>query len=402
MIQVIHGSIFDAKCDLLIVPCDSAGGVTRSVFTNLDERGLPTHVGRIPYGKVHFRESRYEFAATIGYAASVNVKTITAQSDAVRSIARDILAYSAENQIRIVNVPLLGSGAGGMTPVDSFESLRSVFAEADSITFNVFCFTREAYRNLSSMRDLAAEELPTTRPRVFISYTGTDKDNAAWVKSLATVLRENGVDARLDAFHLKPGFDLPQWMTNEVIMADKVLLVCDKHYMEKADFRKGGVGWETMIIQGDMLAQGDSKQKYIAIIREDTADKALPIDIKSKYAFNWGKGPRIDGERLKELMFCIFDCDVEPDLGSISAYIKERLARLRRRNQRLQNFGVFRAEVEERRSTPNLLRSPPPMQPSEDGHPASVTSTSLATPCVARTAPEERLARVATHRTGFA
>lgn len=154
MIQVIHGSIFDSKCDLLIVPCDSAGGVTRSVLTNLHERGLPTQVGPIPYGKVHFRESRYEFAAMIGYAASVDDQTITSEAEAIQNISREIVSYSTENQIRIVNVPLLGSGAGGMTPVDSFEALRSIFSEADSITFNVFCFTREVYRNLSAMREL--------------------------------------------------------------------------------------------------------------------------------------------------------------------------------------------------------------------------------------------------------
>ena len=333
MIQVIHGSIFDSKCDLLIVPCDSAGGVTRSVLTNLHERGLPTRIGRIPYGKIHFRESRYEFASTIGYAGSVDVETITSQAEAIQSIAQEIVAYSAYNQIRIVNIPLLGSGAGGMTPVDSFLALRAVFSEADSITFNVFCFTREAYRNVSAMRDVVAEELPIPPPRVFISYTGMDKTNADWVKSLATKLRENGVDARLDVFHLKPGFDLPQWMTNEVIMAEKVLLVCDKHYMEKADFRKGGVGWETMIIQGDMLAQGDNKQKYIALIREDTADEALPIYMKSKYAFSWGKEPLIDPDRLKELVLCIFDCDTEPELGSIPAYVKEKKHKTERTEQ---------------------------------------------------------------------
>ena len=168
---------------------------------------------------------------------------------------------------------------------------------------------------------------------MFISYTGTNKENAAWVKSLATALRENGVDARLDAFHLKPGFDLPQWMTNEVIMAEKVLLICDKHYMEKADFRKGGVGWETMIIQGDMLAQGDNKQKYVAIIREDAADEALPIYIKSKYAFNWGKQQDIDPDLLKELVLCIFDCDIEPELGTVPTYVKERIRKTKKAEQ---------------------------------------------------------------------
>lgn len=325
MIQIIHGSIFDLKCDLLIVPCDSDGGVTSSVFTNLHERGLPTRLGRIPYGKVHFRESKYEFASTIGYAASVDFETVTSEAETIRQIAREIVRYATENQIRIVNIPLLGAGAGGMTPVDSFEALRSIFGTKEGITFNVFCFTPEAYRNINAAHTAAPEEQPIPHPRVFISYTGTNKVNASWVKSLATALREHGVDARLDAFHLKPGFDLPQWMTNEVIMAEKVLLVCDRFYMEKADFRKGGVGWETMIIQGDMLSQGDNKQKYIAIIREDAADEALPIYMKSKYAFNWGKETGIDPDRLKELVLCIFDCDIEPKLGAVPAYVKQKI-----------------------------------------------------------------------------
>lgn len=271
MIQVIHGSIFDAKCDLLIVPCNSAGGVTTSVLTNLRDRRLPTRIGRIPYGGVHFRESTYEFASTIGYAASVDVETDKSHSDAIKQIAQEVVSYSRANQIRTINVPLLGSGAGGMTPADSFESLRTIFDVEDDITFNIFCFTREVYRNIAFTRESTYGESALRSPRVFSSYTGNDKENAIWVKALAEALRANGVDARLDVFHLKPGFDLPQWMTNEVILADKVLLVCDRFYMEKADFRRGGVGWETMIIQGDMLAQGDNKQKYIAIVREEEA-----------------------------------------------------------------------------------------------------------------------------------
>ena len=79
------------------------------------KRGLPTHVSGIPYGRVHFRESRYEFASTIGYAASVNVDTVTSYAEAISRIASEIVHYSIENQIRIVNIPLSGSGAGRMT-----------------------------------------------------------------------------------------------------------------------------------------------------------------------------------------------------------------------------------------------------------------------------------------------
>lgn len=329
MIQVIYGSIFDTKCDLLIVPCDSAGGVTGSVYSNLQNQGLPTKIGRIPYGSVYFRESKYAFSSIIGYAASVDVETIKSDSDTIKQIAEVVIRYSVENKIGIVNIPLLGSGAGGMTPVDSYKSLQSVFDRQDDLTFNVFCFTKESYLNTLAAAETTPEEQPLKHPRVFISYTGTNKDNASWVKELAEALLRNGVDARLDVFHLKPGYDMPQWMTNEVIMADKVLLVCDGFYMEKADFRKGGVGWETMIIQGDMLAQGSNMQKYIAIIREDKVDKALPIYLKSKYAFNWGKSPDIDSEHLRELILCIFECDSAPEIGSIPDYVKRKIGRSR-------------------------------------------------------------------------
>ena len=84
-----------------------------------------------------------------------------------------------------------------------------------------------------------------------------------------------------------------------------------------------------MVIQGDMLAQGDNKQKYIAIIREDAADEALPIYMKSKYAFNWGKAPDIDSERLKELVLCIFDCDTEPELRAVPIYVEQKIRKNR-------------------------------------------------------------------------
>jgi hypothetical protein len=289
---------------------------------------MPTSIGAVPYGSVHFRESKYEFASTLGYAASVDAKSIDSDPDAVKSIAMDLVRYSLSNQIRVVNLPLLGSGAGGLTPRQSYESLKGVFVDADKITFNIFCFTREVVQNVIAASPQQTLTTETVRhPRVFISYTANKSEDREWVKNLAEKLRANGVDARIDIYHLKPGFDLPQWMTNEIILADKVLLVCNRAYMEKADFRKGGVGWETMIIQGDMLAQGDNKQKYIAIIRENEVETALPIHLKSKYALHWGSNPEIGAEPLNQLVSYLFDIDIEPDLGPVPDYVINNLTR---------------------------------------------------------------------------
>lgn len=58
MIKVESGSIFDSKCDLIVIPCDSAGGVTSSVHKDLKIRNLPTQIGSIPFGMVYFRDVR--------------------------------------------------------------------------------------------------------------------------------------------------------------------------------------------------------------------------------------------------------------------------------------------------------------------------------------------------------
>lgn len=327
MTRIVRGSIFDSKCDLLIIPCDSAGGVTQFVRDSLSSRGLPTEIGSIPFGDVLFRSVSYEYSSVIGYAASVDIETIKSNSETITKIGHKIAAYCAENEIESINIPLLGTGAGGMTPIDSYRALNKAFllAKEKSKSFNIHCFTPEIFKNISPLPENDEDHLRITPPRVFISYTGTDDTNSSWARNLAAKLRSNGVNARIDVFHLRAGSDLPQWMTNEVILADKVILICERYYMEKANVRKGGVGWETMIIQGDMLTQGDNQSKYIAIMREKNPDEALPIYMKSKYALNWGNQLEIEESKFKELLHCIFDCDVAPEIGPIPSYIQESL-----------------------------------------------------------------------------
>ncbi len=322
MIKITQSSIFDHKCDLLVIPCSSIGSVTPGVYRELQSRNLPTELGAIPYGTVHFRTVQYENANTLAYAAAVNAPTRSTENSALRNIAKEIVAYCQQNQVSLANVPLLGTGTGGLTPGESFDVLSSQFSRDQSTTYIVYCFSKEVYENLAVRVDKTEAIDEEEHPRVFISYTGNDKLNASWVRQLAEALRNHGVDARLDQFHLRPGDDLPQWMTSEVIKAEKVLLICDSYYMQKADFRKGGVGWETMIIQGDMLAQGDTKNKYIAIVREEHADKGLPIYMRSKYALNWGKKDIVDENELKDLILLLYDRESEPPLGKAPTYVK--------------------------------------------------------------------------------
>ena len=140
---------------------------------------------------------------------------------------------------------MLGTGAGGLDARKSFDVMKSEFENDDRILLCVYVLAPNIYNELIAENVKVGGNIKN--PRVFISYIGEDIKNREWVKQLACRLRESGVNARIDMFHLKPGQDLPQWMTNELIMADKVLLICDKYYAAKSDNRIGGVGWETMI-----------------------------------------------------------------------------------------------------------------------------------------------------------
>jgi hypothetical protein len=80
--------------------------------------------------------------------------------------------------------------------------------------------------------------------------------------------------------------DLPQWMCNELALANKVIVVCDQTYKQKADGRLGGVGWETMIIQGDIANLPADNTKYQVVVRANDLAEGLPLYLRTKFAFH--------------------------------------------------------------------------------------------------------------------
>lgn len=323
MIQLIKGNIFNSKCDLIIIPCNSIGSVSGLVRNELMVNDLPYLYRRIPVGDVLFVENIGSFsnASMIGYAASVDAISNMSSEKILQEIMRKIKNYCKDQSLQKVNIPLLGTGAGGLSAKSSYNVMKREFKNDSSVLLCVYAFSDDIYNELAAESVLPSSS-EIKNPRVFISYTSADIKNRNWVKQFACRLRQCGINARLDMFHLKPGQDLPQWMTNELLMADKVLLICDKYYAEKADNRKGGVGWETMIIQGDMLSRQE-QNKYIAILRDADIDQSLPIYVKSRYALNWSDEEQVDKE-FEELLLYLFDCDIEPEIGDIPLYIRKK------------------------------------------------------------------------------
>jgi hypothetical protein len=137
---------------------------------------------------------------------------------------------------------------------------------------------------------------------------------------LAKFLRNQGIEARLDRWHLRRGMDLPQWMGNEVKLADKVIIVSNEQYAAKADERLGGVGWETMLIQGDIAVQSADSVKYILVVRSDDLRAGTPMYLKTKFAIHWPHSA--DERKLRdELIRDLSEVSLEPELGAPPVFL---------------------------------------------------------------------------------
>lgn len=122
--------------------------------------------------------------------------------------------------------------------------------------------------------------------KVFISYSWTTPNHERWVLELAERLVDNGVDVVLDKWDLAEGQDkyafMEKMVQDETI--NKVLIICDKGYKDKANDRAGGVGTETQIIT-PMIYSKAEETKFIPIIAqkgEKEFDEYMPHYLKSR------------------------------------------------------------------------------------------------------------------------
>ena len=65
-------------------------------------------------------------------------------------------------------------------------------------------------------------------PKVFISYSHDNLEHKKWVLDLAIRMRNNGIDAIIDQWELKPGDDLPHFMETHLASPDKIIMICSE------------------------------------------------------------------------------------------------------------------------------------------------------------------------------
>jgi hypothetical protein len=252
-------------------------------------------------------------AQYVAFAASV--KSMTSSLSSIEDIAVKLGQFTQrESSARVISVPLLGAGAGGLQSEKVVASLKRGFEAnaSDGASLIVHVLHKDVFDRLRGNRKVIAGK-PNESIRVFISHTSSTDEGVEWVKDLALYLIDNGIQARLDRFHLRRGMDLPQWMCNELAMAQKVIIVCDETYKQKADGRLGGVGWETMIIQGDVANLPPDSTKYQVVVRSEDINQGLPMYLKTKYAFHAPPSDRSNAFR-DELVHELLDLPVDERL----------------------------------------------------------------------------------------
>jgi len=329
------GNIFDEPTDLVVLPCSTGGSVTNFVANHLREYNIPHPRGEMSLGDVDIlpfdgAENVAQFAAF-----AVSVKHMSSTENAIAEIGETLGKSTNEyDAVRRVSAPLLGAGAGGLRSENVIEALSRGFKKfaADDAVLTIFVLHKNVIDRLRKKRLLETTPDPASREkktkneiqhipiRVFISYSGTSPIHKKWIADLSAYLRSNGLDARLDQWHLRGGMDLPQWMANELQLADRVIIITDSRYTERADGRVGGVGWETMLIQGDMSSRPIDDYRYIVVVREDHFSSGVPTYLKTKYCIHWtsdGDEPQLQKELLKEL----YNVEKAPPIGDPPVFV---------------------------------------------------------------------------------
>lgn len=104
----------------------------------------------------------------------------------------------------------------------------------------------------------------------------------------------------LDQWDIGYGDDLAAYMSRCVRSADRVLMIYTESYVNKANDDRGGVGYEHMIVTGELM-QDIGTSKFVPIIRQTSSLILLPAALRSRFYVNMNDGPHLEEEWEKLL-----------------------------------------------------------------------------------------------------
>jgi hypothetical protein len=151
-------------------------------------------------------------------------------------------------------------------------------------------------------------------PKVFLSYSHDSDAHKEWVIKLASDLESRGIKVIVDQWNLALGQDLAAFMSRGIAECDRVILVCSEHYVKKADGQAGGVGYEGLIITGEIVQSIDTK-KFIPLIRGNASTQKMPHFLGARRYVDFC----VDGNYTARLEELVQDLLVaKPAVGSVA------------------------------------------------------------------------------------
>ncbi|GAB2852783.1 hypothetical protein GCM10027074_19590 [Streptomyces deserti] len=195
-----------------------------------------------------------------------------------------------------------------------------------------------------------------TGPRVFISYAHDDSAHTEKVRALWRLLRDNGIEAKLD----RPAAEVPQdwtlWMQREYEQADFVLVVASPAYKRRAEGnevpgRGEGVGWEARLLRAEILTRpNDWFRRILPVILPGRSTDELPSFMGGRAVTHYAVDPLTTAGAETLLRYLTGQpYEIEPPLGPIP---------------------VFAPRDDDDRGAPDTAVAPEPAPDADVAHPA--------------------------------
>lgn len=140
---------------------------------------------------------------------------------------------------------------------------------------------------MSNFSDIPSQfdDLVKDHPVVFISYSWDSEEHKLWVRKLSDDLRTKyAVNTLLDQYN-RGGYDLIQFMTKGIEIADRVILIGTPTYKEKTEKYDSGAKYEDQLISTQLYHQIGSS-KFIPVLRFGKFDTSFKSLIETRTGFD--------------------------------------------------------------------------------------------------------------------
>lgn len=137
------------------------------------------------------------------------------------------------------------------------------------------------FSNIPSQFDVLVKD----HPIVFISYSWDSEEHKLWVRKLSDDLRTKyAVNTLLDQYN-RGGYDLIQFMTKGIEIADRVILIGTPTYKEKTEKYDGGAKYEDQLISTQLYHKIGSS-KFIPVLRLGKFETSFRALIETRTGFD--------------------------------------------------------------------------------------------------------------------